>query len=130
MRVDAFEYAIKKDVRNNPIVREVDRERHRELWRTIYIGLFLVAVLVFSSWRLFLLKHHAVRLDYLQHQIEQQQRESVRLKDVYQKLRSPARISAYAREQLHMVEPGPGDQLIIERTGPGSPPPGTAMAQR
>ena len=23
-----FEYAIKKDVRNNPIVREVDRERH------------------------------------------------------------------------------------------------------
>ena len=29
-----FEYAIKKDVRNNPIVREVDEARHRQLWRT------------------------------------------------------------------------------------------------
>ena len=38
-----FEYAIKKDVRNNPIVREVDRERHRELWRSVGIGAFLVS---------------------------------------------------------------------------------------
>jgi hypothetical protein len=30
MTAETFEYAIKKDVRNNPIVREVDRERHRE----------------------------------------------------------------------------------------------------
>ena len=29
MNVD-FEYAIKKDVRNNPIVREVDGERHAD----------------------------------------------------------------------------------------------------
>jgi hypothetical protein len=29
-----FEYAIKKDVRNNPIVREIDEERQRQLWRT------------------------------------------------------------------------------------------------
>ena len=30
--MEAFEYAIKKDVRNNPIVREVDEARQRELW--------------------------------------------------------------------------------------------------
>ena len=29
---EPFEYAIRKDVRNNPIVREVDQERQRELW--------------------------------------------------------------------------------------------------
>ena len=29
---ETFEYAIKKDVRNNPIVREVDERRQRELW--------------------------------------------------------------------------------------------------
>ena len=130
MRVEAFEYAIKKDVRNNPIVREVDRERHRELLRTIYFGLFLVAVLVFSVWRLFLLDHHAGRLGELERDLANEQRENVRLKDDLQRLSSPARISKYAREQLHMVDPDPGDQLIIERTGPGSPPPGTAMAQR
>ena len=38
-----FEYAIKKDVRNNPIVREVDEARQRELWRSAAIGAFLVA---------------------------------------------------------------------------------------
>ena len=33
-----FEYAIKKDVRNNPIVREVDQARQRQLWRSLAIG--------------------------------------------------------------------------------------------
>ena len=28
-----FEYAVKQDVRNSPIVRELDRDRLRELWR-------------------------------------------------------------------------------------------------
>ena len=37
MRLD-FEYAIKKDVRNNPIVREIDEERQRQLWRIVGIG--------------------------------------------------------------------------------------------
>ena len=50
-----FEYAIKKDVRNNPIVREVDEARQKQLWRTAGIGAVLVAVLLFqrgstSSW--------------------------------------------------------------------------------
>jgi hypothetical protein len=29
---ETFEYAIRKDVRNNTIVREVDERRQRELW--------------------------------------------------------------------------------------------------
>ena len=41
-----FEYAIKKDVRNNPIVREIDEERQRQLWRTAGISAVLVLVLV------------------------------------------------------------------------------------
>ena len=50
---DAFEYAIRKDVRNNPIVREVDQERHREMWRSAGVGVFLVLVLLFSAWQHF-----------------------------------------------------------------------------
>ena len=41
-----FEYAIKKDVRNNPIVREVDEARQRQLWRTAGIGAVLVSVVM------------------------------------------------------------------------------------
>ena len=44
-----FEYAIKKDIRNNPIVREVDEARQRQLWRSVGIGLFLVVVLLFAG---------------------------------------------------------------------------------
>ena len=35
MSATDFEYAIKKDVRNNPIVREVDEARQRQLWRSV-----------------------------------------------------------------------------------------------
>ena len=42
--MEAFEYQIKKDIRNNPIVREVDQARVRELWRSTAVG-------AASSWR-------------------------------------------------------------------------------
>ena len=58
MTGESFEYAIKKDIRNNPIVREVDEERHREMWRSVGIGVFLVGVFLFSAWqRVDLLRH-------------------------------------------------------------------------
>src|SRR5213076_2374232 len=47
-RMEPFEYAIKKDVRNNPIVREVDNARQRELWKWAGVAAFLVVVLLFS----------------------------------------------------------------------------------
>jgi hypothetical protein len=66
MTGDTFEYAIKKDIRNNPIVREVDRERHREMWRTAGIGLFLVSVLLFWAWQHFELLRQGYRFEQMQ----------------------------------------------------------------
>ena len=66
MSADTFEYAIKKDVRNNPIVREVDEERHREMWRSVTLGVFLVGVLLFSAWQHFELLRHGYRLEQMQ----------------------------------------------------------------
>jgi hypothetical protein len=63
-----FEYAIKKDVRNNPIVRELDEARHRQLWRSAAIGAVLVVVLLFSAWQHFELIHHG----YVMEQLHQQ----------------------------------------------------------
>ena len=63
---DTFEYAIRKDVRNNPIVREVDEERHRELWQSVGIGVVLVLVLLFSAWQHFELLRHGYRLEQMQ----------------------------------------------------------------
>ena len=50
MTGESFEYEIKKDVRNNSIVREVDEERHREMWRSVGVGAFLVVAFLFFAW--------------------------------------------------------------------------------
>ena len=66
MSATDFEYAIKKDVRNNPIVREVDEARQRQLLRAVGIGALLVAVLLFSAWQHFELVQHGYRVERLQ----------------------------------------------------------------
>ena len=66
--MEPFEYAIKKDVRNNPIVREVDQARQRELWRSVGIAGFLVMVLLFSAWQHFELLRHGYQLEELNRQ--------------------------------------------------------------
>ena len=43
-----LEYAIKQDVRNNPVVREVDTAQKRELLRTLGWGVVCVAMLMFA----------------------------------------------------------------------------------
>ena len=71
--MESFEYAIKKDVRNNPIVREVDEARQRELWKSVGDRRLLVLVLLFSAWQHFELLRHG-------YQVEQMQREGGRRK--------------------------------------------------
>ena len=63
-----FEYAIKKDVRNNAIVREVDESRQREMWKSAGVGAFLVGVLLFSAWQHFELLRHGYQIEELQRQ--------------------------------------------------------------
>ena len=63
--MEPFEYAIKKDVRNNPIVREVDEARQRELWKSVGVAGFLVIVLLFSAWQHFELLRHGYQIEEL-----------------------------------------------------------------
>src|SRR5439155_4430291 len=123
MATETFEYAIKKDVRNNPIVREVDRTRQREMWRSTGIGVVLVSVLLFSAWQHFELLRHGYRLEQMQ--LERASEDEInrhRRLDV-ETLRSPARIEKLATERLRMIPPGPGDASVIERVLPSVPPP-------
>jgi cell division protein FtsL len=130
MTGDTFEYAIKKDIRNNPIVREVDRERHREMWRTAGIGLFLVSVLLFWAWQHFELLRQGYRFEQMQreHVAEVEINRHLRL-DIYA-LRSPARIERMATRQLGMVTPAAADALVVERVLPSPAPPSSALARK
>jgi cell division protein FtsL len=130
MTGETFEYAIKKDVRNNPIVREVDRERHREMWRSVAVGMFLVAVLLFSAWQHFELLRHGYRLEQMQKERAAQEEINRHLHLEIETLRSPARIERLATGRLHMVSPGADDATIIERVIPTAPPPRSVVASR
>jgi cell division protein FtsL len=130
MTADTFEYAIKKDVRNNPIVREVDRERHLEMWRSMAVGVFLVAVLLFSAWQHFELLRHGYRIEQMEKERVAEDEVNRHLRLEIDTLRSPARIERLAIARLGMVSPAPDDATVIERVTPTAPPPKSIVARR
>jgi cell division protein FtsL len=125
-----FEYAIKKDVRNNPIVREVDRERHVELWRSVAVGVFLVAVLLFSAWQHFELLRHGYRIEEMQQERAAEEEINRHLRLEIDTLRAPARIERLATSRLGMVAPAADDATVIERVISTPPPPKSVVARR
>ena len=126
-----FEHAIKMDVRNNPIVRELDRARQRELWRWMLVGGALVGVILFSLWQRFSVMRVAT-------QIESTERELARERELQRKLRLDVeRLSAPRRiEQLalraHMVHADRATTRIIVRPAeaPGGEQVGAAPGAR
>ena len=130
MTGESFEYEIKKDVRNNPIVREVDEERHREMWRSVGVGAFLVIAFLFSAWQRVELLSHGYKVEQMQRDraVEAEVARNLRLEIAT--LRSPSRIERLATRQLQMVAPGVDDAAVIERVIPASPPPRSIVASR
>ena len=126
---EPIEYAIKKDVRNNPIVREVDESRHRALWKWVRIGVFLVIVGLFSAWQHFEIIRHGYSIDQLERERAELEEAARRLRLEIETLRSPQRIEALARE-LRLVAPSHEDALIIERVLASEPPERTVVARR
>jgi cell division protein FtsL len=125
-----FEYAIKKDVRNNPIVREVDQARQRQMWRSVGIGLFLVVVLLFSAWQHFELLRHGYQIERMQQERAAEEEINRHLRLEIETLRAPKRIEKIATEQLHLVAPSRGQAIVIERVTPTAPPEKSVVASR
>lgn len=127
---EAFEYAVRKDVRNNPIIREVDADRQRDLWRTLGTAGLLVVTLLFWAWQNFELLRHGYRLEELQRQQAVEEDAARHLRLEIDTLSSPKRIEALATSQLHLVAPTREDAVILERVVPADPPARTVVARR
>jgi len=125
-----FEYAIKKDIRNNPIVREVDEARQKQLWRSAAIAIVLVAVLLFSGWQHFVLLQHGFRIEQMQKQRAAEEEVNRQLRLEVETLRAPRRIERLATEQLHLVAPSRDQAIVIERVIPAAPPQKSVVAAR
>jgi len=130
MLMEPFEYAIKKDVRNNPIVLEVDQARQRELWKSVGVAGFLVLVLLLSAWQHFELLRHGYQIEQLEREraAEEELGRELRLEVVT--LQSPGRIERLATRQLHLVAPSNDEAIVIERVLPADPPAKSVIATR
>jgi cell division protein FtsL len=128
--MEPFEYAIRKDVRNNPIVREVDEEKQRELWKSVGVAGFLVIVLLFSAWQHFELLRHGYQVEELQRQRAGEEDTARRLRLEIETLKSPKRIETLATRQLHLVAPSRDEAIVIERVVPADPPAASVVARR
>jgi len=130
MTGETFEYAIKKDVRNNPIVREIDRERNREFVRSVGIGVFLVSVLLFWAWQQFELRRNGYLLEKMQQERAGEAEVNRHLRLEIQTLQAPERIERIALGRLRMVAPRAEDASVIERVVQTPPPPRSVVASR
>jgi cell division protein FtsL len=128
--VESFEYAIKKDVRNNPIVREVDEARQRELWKTVATAALLVLVFLFSAWQRTELLRHGYRIEQMQKERAAEEDLNRHLRLELETLRAPQRIEALATGSLHLVAPSRDEAIVIERVVPADPPAKSVVARR
>ena len=127
---EPFEYAIKKDVRNNPIVREMDETRQRELWKSVGVAGFLVLAFLFSAWQHFELLRHGYRLEQMQRERATEDEINRHLRLEIETLRSPQRIEKLATQRMGMVTPAEGDAIVLERVTPAKAPASSLVATR
>jgi hypothetical protein len=115
-----FEHAIKMDVRNNPIVRELDQARQRELWRWMLVGGALVAVILFSLWQRFSVMRVATQIESTDRALLQAKEQQRRLRANVERLSAPGRIEPLALK-AHMI---PADRvttrIIVRPAGPSA----------
>jgi hypothetical protein len=114
-----FEHAIKMDVRNNPIVRELDRARQRELWRWMVVGGALVGVILFSLWQRFSVMRVATQIESTDRDLAQARELQRRLRLDVERLSAPRRIEQLAL-RAHMVRADRTTTRIIVRPAPAS----------
>ena len=116
-----LEFAIKQDIRNNPVVREVDLEQKREFlkmlgWAALAIGMLMFALLPRAS---------ASSLGYNIETLKRQlaaEREFQRYYELeLQVLLRPQEIRRRAIAELHMIVP-PADLILpLELVPPPAP---------
>jgi cell division protein FtsB len=115
------EYAIKKDIRNNPVVREVDVQHKRQLMRTIGLTCVVVAMLLFWVWQRFGIVENGYAESVLRAQLALETARNQQLRLEVEMLRAPQVIETQATRDLRMVAPTPATTLVIERPGAGTP---------
>ena len=127
---ESFEYAVRKDVRNNPIVREVDHARQRELWKSVGLTALLVVLALFFAWPHFEMTLNGYRIEQLQKAKDAEEEMTRQLRLEIETLRSPKRIETLATTRLNLVSPKQDEAIVLERVVPVELPASSIVASR
>jgi len=120
MNID-LEYAIKKDIRNNPVVREIDLQQKREFLRTLVLACLIVSMLLFSAWQHSEVVLSGYRLEELRARVAEEESRNRKLKLELEVWKRPQAIEERAISTLHMVRPTEKDTIVIERVQSATP---------
>ena len=120
MSIDV-EYAIKKDIRNNPVIREIDLDQKRDFIRTAGVAALVVAMLLFSAWQQFKIVQHGYDVEDLRELIAVEEAEQRQLRLELETLRRPQEIERRAVRELGLVPPAPDDVIVLERVRRSAP---------
>jgi cell division protein FtsL len=120
MSIDV-EYAIKKDIRNNPVVREIDAAQKREFLRTLIDVALIVGMLLFAAFQHFKITSNNYRVARLEQTLAEEQEYNRQLHLELETRRAPQLIETRALDELHMVWPTAKNTLIIERARAAQP---------
>jgi cell division protein FtsL len=120
MSIDV-EYAIKKDIRNNPVIREIDLDQKRDFLRTAGVAALVVGMLLFSAWQQFKIVQHGYDVEDLRELIAVEEAEQRKLRLELETLRRPQEVERRATRELGLVAPSPQDVIVIERVRPSAP---------
>jgi len=116
-----LEYAIKKDIRNNAVVRELDTRQKREFRHIVCLACGAVAMLLFGAWQHFETLRHRMAIEELKLNRAYEETVNRRLRLNLETLRTPQEIERRARRELGLVAPSSTDTLVIERVRATSP---------
>jgi hypothetical protein len=120
MNIDV-EYAIKKDIRNNPIVREVDNAQKREFVKSVLIAAGIVALLLFAARQPYRVMATGYQIEKLRAEIAAEETLHRKLLLNLETLRTPQVLEERARRELKLVPPTPADILVLERATSATP---------
>jgi hypothetical protein len=110
-----LEYAIKQDIRNNPVVREVDRTQKREFLHTLGWAALAVSMLIFALVPRTRTLSSGYRLEQLREKVAAERVNRQRYQIELEMLLRPQELGARAAAELGMVAPSERDTLVLER---------------
>jgi hypothetical protein len=120
MSID-LEYAIKQDVRNNPVVREVDLAQKREFVRLLRWAGLVVLMVMFALWPRTRLLSGGYNLEDLRDEVVRETEIQRKLQLQLEVALRPQEVQQRATRELQMVEPTERDIVVIERVPAGTP---------